>query len=174
LSAQRVAVLAAADSYAARHGSASHLVVVSFVNSVRKFPKRSCFILDQQLRSRVERLLSAIARERAVAVVLTPGPFFFTHQNQIAEITIKRRLPVLGWVRPLAESGALMSYGADNAEIIRRAASHVARILNGTPPAELPVEQPTKIDLVINLKTAKALGLTIPQSVLGRADHLIE
>jgi putative ABC transport system substrate-binding protein len=67
-----------------------------------------------------------------------------------------------------------MSYGADNAEILRRAASHVARILNGTPPAELPVEQPTQIDLVINLKTAKALGPTIPQSVLGRADHVIE
>ena len=122
----------------------------------------------------LEPALSTIARERAVAVVLGPGPFFFTHQNQIAEIAIKRRLPVLGWVRPLAESGALMSYGADNAEILRRAASHVARILNGTPPADLPVEQPTKIDLVINLRTARALGLTIPQSLLLRANHVIE
>jgi len=122
----------------------------------------------------LEPALSAIAGERAIAIVLAPGSFNFTHRRQIAAGATRHRLPVMGWVRPVAESGALMSYGASNVEILRRAASHVVKILNGAKPADLPVEQPTKVELVINLKTAKALGLTIPPSLLLRADQVIE
>jgi putative ABC transport system substrate-binding protein len=121
----------------------------------------------------IEPVLSTMANERTV-VLLAPSSFLFTHRRQIAELAAKRRFPVAGWVRPWAESGILMSYGASNAEILRRAASHVARILNGAKPADLPVEQPTKFELVVNMKTAKALGLTIPPSLLLRADEVIE
>jgi ABC-type uncharacterized transport system substrate-binding protein len=121
----------------------------------------------------IEPALSTMANERAV-ILLAPSSFLFTHRRQIAELAAKRRSPVLGWVRPWVESGILMSYGASNAEILRRAANHVARILNGAKPADLPVEQPTKFELIINLKTAKALGLTIPPALLLRADEVIE
>src|SRR5205823_11005909 len=86
----------------------------------------------------------------------------------------KRRLPVVGWNSDLAQSGALFSYGASGFDIGRRAAGYVDKILKGTKPADLPVEQPTKFEFVINLKTAKALGLTIPPSILLRADQVIE
>jgi len=83
------------------------------------------------------------------------------------------RLPVLGWTSFFAKRGALISYGPSTFDILRRAGGHVAKILNGAKPGDLPVEQPTKLELVINLKTAKALGLTIPQSLLVRADEVI-
>ena len=89
-------------------------------------------------------------------------------------MAIAQRLPTMFQVRDYAEAGGLMSYGADFADLYRRGASHVDKILRGANPADLPVEQATKFDLVINLKTAKALGLTIPPSLLQRADHVIE
>ena len=87
---------------------------------------------------------------------------------------MKRRLPTMGWSADTVESGFLMSYGPNFLDLHRHAGYYVARILKGAKPADLPVEQPTKFELVINLKTAKALGLTIPQSVLLRADQVIE
>jgi putative ABC transport system substrate-binding protein len=96
------------------------------------------------------------------------------HRRQMAEFATKHRLPsVFGW-REYVEAGGLMSYGPDRLETAKRLAVYVDKILKGAKPAELPVEQPTKFELVINLKTAKALGLTIPPSVLGRADQIIE
>jgi putative ABC transport system substrate-binding protein len=94
--------------------------------------------------------------------------------RQIADLAAKSRLPAIGSHRNFAESGGLVSYGADVADLFRRAARFVDKILKGAKPAELPVEQPTKFELVINLKTAKALGLTIPQSILLRADEVIQ
>ncbi len=117
--------------------------------------------------------LTALPRGRAEALVLVPDPFLYTYRTQIVELAAKGRRPVVGWQSHLAESGALLSYGANTADVLRRAAVYVDKILKGAKPADLPVEQPTKFELVINLKTAKALGLTIPQSVLGRADEVI-
>jgi putative ABC transport system substrate-binding protein len=122
----------------------------------------------------LEPALTSIAHERAIAVVPVSGSFLFTHRMQIVELATKGRLPVLGWHRQWAETGALISYGPNYAEMLRRAASHVDKILKGAKPADIPVEQPTGIELIINMKTANALGLTIPRSLLLRADHVIE
>jgi putative ABC transport system substrate-binding protein len=94
--------------------------------------------------------------------------------GHVCGLALQRRLPAIGLMRPFAEAGCLMSLGENLRDMHRRAAWFVDRILKGAKPADLPVEQPTKIELVINLKTAKALGLTIPQSLLHRADHVIE
>ena len=122
----------------------------------------------------LEPALATVAHEHASGVVLVSGPFVFTHRTDIANSATKRRLPVVGWNSDLAQSGALFSYGASGFDIGRRAAGYVDKILKGAKPADLPVEQPTKFEFVINLKTAKALGLTIPPSILLRADQVIE
>ena len=122
----------------------------------------------------LELAFTKMARERARGVVLVPSSFLVTHGLQITDLAIKKRLPVLAWTDTVALRGALISYGPSTSDVLRRAAGHVAKILNGAKPGDLPVEQPTKLELVINLKTAKALGLTIPQSVLLRADRVIE
>ena len=101
-------------------------------------------------------------------------PLFVTHRRQLAELEIKNRLPAISWLRESVDAGGLVSYGPDFPDLYRRAATYVDKILKGAKPADLPVEQPTKFELVINLKTAKALGLTIPQSLLLRADEIVE
>jgi len=100
--------------------------------------------------------------------------FFTTHRRQLAELAVRSRLPAIYGLREFVDAGGLMSYGADISDLYRRAATYIDKILKGAKPADLPIEQPTKFEFVINLKTAKALGLTIPQSVLGRADQIIE
>lgn len=107
------------------------------------------------------------------AIVLGDS-MLFSQRERIIDLASRHRLPVMYFRRDFAEVGGLMSYGTEVNELVRRAAYFVDRILKGTTPADLPVEQPTKFELVINLKTAKALGLTIPQSVLGQADHVIK
>jgi len=101
-------------------------------------------------------------------------PLFTTHRRQLAELAIRSRLPAIYSIREFVDAGGLMSYGADYADLYRRAATYIDKILKGAKPAELPVEQPTKFELVINLKTAKALGLTVPPPLLARADRVIE
>jgi ABC-type uncharacterized transport system substrate-binding protein len=122
----------------------------------------------------LEPVFTTMARERARGVVLVPSLLFVTNGLRIAELAIKRRLPMLAWTNTSSLRGALMSYGPSTSDVLRRAGGHVAKILNGAKPGDLPVEQPTKLELVINLKTAKALGLTIPQTLLQRADHVVE
>ena len=119
------------------------------------------------------RAFTAIAKERAGAVLILRDGMFSLHQTRIADLVTKSRLPTLG-SRDLVNAGGLMSYQADGSEQWRRAAAYVDKILKGAKPADLPVEQPIKFELVINLKTAKALGLTIPQSLLVRADEVIQ
>ncbi len=96
-----------------------------------------------------------------------------THRKPIAELATKNRLPTMWGESGLLDAGGLMSYGPNYTDLFRRAATYVDKILKGTKPADLPVEQPTKFEFVINLKTAKQIGLTIPQSVLYRADKVI-
>jgi putative ABC transport system substrate-binding protein len=117
---------------------------------------------------------SAMKRARADAVILGVNSPFMAHRRRLAELAVSHRLPMMAQAREYAEAGALVSYGTDYPDRFRRAAVYVDKILKGTKPGDLPIEQPTKFELVINLKTAKALGLTIPQSVLGRADELIQ
>jgi putative ABC transport system substrate-binding protein len=102
------------------------------------------------------------------------NPIFALHRARIAQLALQHRLPTISGEPLFAEAGGLMTYGASLLDSWRRAAVFVDKILKGTKPADLPVEQPTKFEFVINLKTAKALGLTIPQSILVRADQVIE
>jgi putative ABC transport system substrate-binding protein len=113
-------------------------------------------------------------RERADALMVLPGPLFLSNRQRVVELAAKTQLPAVYFAREFAEVGGLMSYGADMTAIVRGAASYVDRLLKGLRPGDLPVEQGSKFELVINLKTAKALGLTIPPSLLARADHIIE
>jgi putative ABC transport system substrate-binding protein len=123
---------------------------------------------------RFEETFSSMARSRTDALLVLPGDVTDTHRATILSLALKNRLPTLyGW-RMGPESGALMSYGVDIADNFRRGAAYVDKILKGARPGDLPIEQPTKFELVINLKTAKALGLTIPPSLLLRADQVIE
>jgi putative ABC transport system substrate-binding protein len=103
-----------------------------------------------------------------------PGPIFTANLKQIANHAATSHLPSIYNVRDFAEAGGLVTYGPDRVDLFRRAAIYVDKILKGAKPGDLPVEQPTKFEFVINLKTAKALGLTIPPAVLGRADEVIE
>jgi putative tryptophan/tyrosine transport system substrate-binding protein len=114
------------------------------------------------------------ARARAGALVITGAPVITTNQRLITDLAAKSRLPSIGHDSSFANDGGLATYGADHADLYRRAATYVDKILKGARPGDLPVEQPTKFELVINLKTAKALGLTIPQSVLRHADEVIQ
>jgi putative ABC transport system substrate-binding protein len=121
------------------------------------------------------RAFSAITKERAQALITPAGnPVGFANRGQIASFAQKNQLPSMYAQREYVDAGGLMSYGSNSAERWRRAATYVDKILKGAKPADLPVEQPTKFELVINLKTAKALGITIPNSVLVRADKVIE
>jgi len=117
---------------------------------------------------------AAMKRARAEAVILVASPPFIGDRRRIADLAVTHRLPMMVGAKEYAEAGGLLSYATDYLDLFRRAAVYVDKILNGSKPADLPVEQPTKFELVINLKTAKALGLTIPQTLLLRADQVIE
>ena len=125
---------------------------------------------------RAEDLATAIgglARKDGGLIIL-PTPLAFAHAGTLADLALKRRLPAVSYNREFAARGGLMAYGVDFDDQLRRAAGYVDRILKGARPSDLPVQQPSKFQLVINLKTAKALGLTIPPSLLQRADEVIE
>ena len=122
----------------------------------------------------VEPAVSALAKQGAQALISIPSPFLASQRPLIIKQAQAQRLPVVGSVRQWADQGALLSYGADTSANFRRAAYYVDRILKGTKPGDLPIEQPTKFELVINMKIAKSLGITIPQSVFIRADTVIE
>ncbi len=117
---------------------------------------------------------SAMVQERAGGVLVLSTPLFIGGARRLAELAMKHKLPTMFGPREHVEAGGLLSYSPDRADLYRRAAIYVDKILRGAKPADLPVEQPTRFDLVINLKTAKALGLTIPQSFLLRADQVIQ
>jgi ABC-type uncharacterized transport system substrate-binding protein len=117
---------------------------------------------------------SGIGRASVTALLVSTDALFFAERRRIAALALANRLPAIGFAREFAEEGTLLAYGPSFPDLYRRAAYFVDRILKGAKPSDLPIEQPTKFELVINLKTAKALGLTIPQTLLLRADQVIE
>jgi putative tryptophan/tyrosine transport system substrate-binding protein len=121
-----------------------------------------------------DRAFSDMTKARTGALTVLPSAMFFNERSRLVDLAAKNRLLAVYPGREFVDAGGLMAYGPNAADLFRRAATYVDKILKGAKPADLPVEQPTKFELVINLKTAKALGLTIPQSVLGRADEVIE
>ena len=116
---------------------------------------------------------ASMARERAEALLVAIGSTFLVHQTRLAELAVKNKLPSMWSYRESVEAGGLIAYSVNMADFVGRAAEYVDRILKGAKPADLPVERPSKFALIINLKTAKALGVTMPQSLLLRADELI-
>jgi len=122
----------------------------------------------------IDGTFAAMRQERASAVLVLADPMFYAQRVRIADLATKYRLPAMYGLKEHAEAGGLLTYSADFADLYRRAAAYVDKILKGAKPADLPVEQPTKFEFVINLRTAKVLGLTIPQSLLLRADQVIE
>ena len=122
----------------------------------------------------IEQAIAAFARSSNGGLIITAGPPSYNHRNLIIRLAAERRLPAIYFDRAFVAAGGLISYGPDLIDQFRRAAEYVNRILKGENPAEMPVQAPTKFELVINLKTAKALGLTIPQSLLATADEVIE
>jgi putative ABC transport system substrate-binding protein len=131
-------------------------------------------VLEVREPEKIEGAFAAMTKERANALVVLQDPMLFSHRKQVLSLAAKHRLPAIyvetGW----AHAGGLMSYAPSLPDLHRRAATFVDKILKGAKPADLPVEQPTRFELVINLKTAKALGVMLPQSLLVRADQLIE
>jgi putative ABC transport system substrate-binding protein len=131
-------------------------------------------VLEAAGPEKIEPALAAITKGRPDALMVFGDAMFFSHREKIVSLVAKQRLPAIyvetGW----AAAGGLMSYAPNVPDMHRRAATYVARILKGAKPADLPVEQPTKFELAVNLKTARALRLTIPQSILVRADKVIE
>ena len=125
-------------------------------------------------RGDVDRAFAAIGESRLGSLLVIADPTLGNHRARIADLSIKHRLPTIGTHGGWAEGGLLMSYGSDFIDMFRRGATLVDKVLRGAKPADLPVEQPTKFEFVINLKTAKALGLTMPPSLLARADQVLE
>ncbi len=163
----RVAVLwNAANPYRAQDLREVQAVANALRVTLHSFPVRGPNDFDGAFKAAVE---------AGVHGLLTlEDPFTIAHRKQIVDLALRHRLPAGYAVRPFVDAGGLMSYGPDRADQNRRAATYVDKILKGAKPADLPVEQPTKFELVINLKTAKALGLTVPPTLLGRADEVIE
>ncbi len=119
-------------------------------------------------------IFARLAAEGFHAAYIWPGPFAYANRMRIAKMALQHRVPTISDITEYAREGVLISYGLDTGRLLVRAAEYIDKILRGAKPADLPVEQPTKFELVVNLKTAKALGLAIPESFLLRADEVIE
>lgn len=163
----RVAVLGTST----RPGNAQTLREVELAAGAFKVEVRYLDVLDPK---KIETAFGAARKERADAVLVLAGRILISHRTQVVELAVKSRLPAIYPFPVYVEAGGLMSYGVRRSDLFRRAATYVDKILKGANPGELPIEQPTKFQLVINLKTAKALGLTIPPEVLYRADKVIK
>jgi putative ABC transport system substrate-binding protein len=155
--------------------------LLALTEKIRQETERRGAALGVDLRllkvARVEELASAMGGlhpQRDGGLIILPTPLALSHARAIAELALKQKLPAISAFRIFAEDGGLMTYGVDLDDQLRRAATYVDRILKGARPGDLPVQQPSKFQLVINLKTAKALGLTIPPALLARADQVIE
>jgi putative ABC transport system substrate-binding protein len=155
-------------------GSSTHQALLKSIQTDAQAEGIRVLTVEACTPEEIERAFGMMAQESAGAVIVAADAFLGTRWQQIASLAIRNRLKSITQQREYAEAGGLMSYGQDFAANYRRAAAYVVKILNEASPAYLPVEEPTKLELVVNLRTAKTLGLTIPPSVLMRADEVIE
>ena len=153
---------------------ADHRIALQEAQVVARTLKLQLEIVEVRYPTEIADAVSAATKGKAGALLVLGGPMLFTEHARIVDLAAKGRVPVYGTQREYADAGGLLTYGIDQRDNFRRAATYVDKILKGAEPADLPVEQPNKFELVINLKTAKALGLTIPSSLLARADQVIE
>jgi putative ABC transport system substrate-binding protein len=131
-------------------------------------------VFEAKRADEIDRAFAAIKTERPGALIVIGDPLLGSHAKRIVELSTRDRLPAIYWTREFPDVGGLMSYGTNFDDLWRKAATYVDKILKGANAGDLPIEQPTRFELVINLKTARALGLTIPHSLLLRADQVIE
>jgi len=155
-------------------GSSYHPAILKGVQAAARPLGVTLLPVDARTPDDLERGFAAMGRERAEAVIVLSDAFFLGRRRQIAELAVQRRLPSMFSFREQVEAGGLVSYGQNVADFYRSAATYVHKILEGARPGELPIDQPTKIHLAINRKTAKAIGLAIPRELLVRADEVIE
>lgn len=155
-------------------GTLTHLEYFKLVQATEKANTATISPIQASTASQIEAAFGEMKQERAGALIVLADPFFASQAPLIAQLAAQQRLPTMFWTRGPVEAGGLMSYGQNNAEHYYRAATYIDKILKGAKPGDLPVEQAMKVELVINLKTAKAIGLTIPQQLLLQADKVIE
>jgi putative ABC transport system substrate-binding protein len=155
-------------------GNQSHPLVLQSIQSAALKTSKKILPLEARTAPEIENAFSAMTQGKAGAVIVARDGFYINQTRQITELALKNRLPSISERARYAQAGGLMSYGVNQGEQFRRAATYVDRIFKGAKPADLPVEQPTKFELVINRKTAKALGITIPQPLLISADKVLE
>ena len=155
------------------HRSGSALALRELEAAARS-SKVALQVLGVKTADEIAGAFSAMHKERARAVFVIADPMFFSERQRISDLAITHRLPSIHGPSEYVEAGGLLSYGPNYPDLFRRAAIYVDKIVKGAKPGDLPIEQPTKFELVISMKTARALGLTIPQSVLLRAGRLIE
>jgi putative ABC transport system substrate-binding protein len=151
-----------------------HVAMWRAVEAIAQSSGVSLTATDVQDPAEIERSIEAFAREPNGGLIVLPGPITINHREVVIALAARHRLPAAYPFRFFVTSGGLVSYGADPFDQSRQAAAYVDRILKGEKPEDLPIQQPTKFEFVINLKTAKALGVTIPQTLLARADEVIE
>ncbi|HKQ64754.1 MAG TPA: ABC transporter substrate-binding protein, partial [Methylomirabilota bacterium] len=163
----RIAVLA-------NPANASHAPRTKEIADVARLLKIQSDVVEARTSRGVQEAFAALAKRRPGAAIVLADPLFILEAENLVRMAAEQRLPVMYGLREAVVAGGLISYGASFKDLFRRAATYVDKILRGTPPSELPVEQASKFELVINLKTAKALGLTIPPALLARADEIVQ
>jgi putative tryptophan/tyrosine transport system substrate-binding protein len=151
-----------------------HALVVKALREEERKLGVPIYMLQVQSPDELDSVFQTLVRDRTGAALALADPVTYAHRSRLADLATRHRIPVMGGLRAYTEAGCLMSYWADERELYRRAATYVDRILKGASPASLPIEQPTTYQLIVNLKTAKTLRLTIPPSLLARADQVIE
>src|SRR5262249_52953303 len=122
----------------------------------------------------IEAVMTKLGREPGRALIVPPDPFVITHRKQIVELATAAKMPIVSATRPVADEGGLIAYGANIPNLFRQAAGYVDRILRGKKPADMPVQQPTKFEMIVNLKGARAIGISLPATLIARADEVIE